>query len=643
VIALQWKPLPSGPLGAVASIPGIDAALVWADASGWRDFIRPDEGPPEIISIVGEVASGGLAALKARLNGAAIPNAYQDEARYFTGRFSRDELRAAIRSLGKEGGLLRLELQSPYIPLRPRTDRKLAAPSRVGPAPVSSSRVLIGVLDQGCPFAHAGLRTGLETRVLSVWLQDDRPDPRALSLGVKPLDFGYGVQLHRQSLNALIADHADGGVVDEAACHEAAGLTELRRRYAHGAAVLSAIAGRRPPEIRLPGDSATPPSLSSLDDEASKSDLVFVQGPWDTLQDSSSGALGRYMLDALRYVVSCAGPRTEKIVINISDGSSRGSHDGRWLLTEALADVVANPPPRKRIHVTIPAGNTANERRHAQFNDLAPGVWTGVDMRVSPATETATQIVIRLPAEADNVRIRVIPPGKTADSRGADIVGRGQAKCWKGEGGIECAVIYPVRAVNDRSVLALITLAPTVRWSSAQVVARGGDWRIELQSTQAIAAPVHFYIPRTQQNEPAPIRGRQARFVDKSSEGWYDPRRWLSELDRDPVPPMSPIRRSGTLNGLATGTAGEGVEVVGGIFHLERKPVPYSSQGPSVGLDPSGQRPPSREKPDLNCPSDLSCNQRGIVAGGTTSGQVVRVRGTSFAAPQRAREIVNKP
>lgn len=38
--------LPAGPLALSPATPGIDPALVWADATGWRDFRRPPSAPP---------------------------------------------------------------------------------------------------------------------------------------------------------------------------------------------------------------------------------------------------------------------------------------------------------------------------------------------------------------------------------------------------------------------------------------------------------------------------------------------------------------------------------------------------------------------------------------------------------------------
>jgi subtilisin family serine protease len=80
------------------------------------------------------------------------------------------------------------------------------------------------------------------------------------------------------------------------------------------------------------------------------------------------------------------------------------------------------------------------------------------------------------------------------------------------------------------------------------------------------------------------------------------------------------------------------VEVVGASYHREATQARYSSRGPTPSLPKAA---PSRDAPDCLRPADTSRALRGITVAGSTGGQFVRVTGSSFAAPQRAREIVN--
>jgi hypothetical protein len=80
------------------------------------------------------------------------------------------------------------------------------------------------------------------------------------------------------------------------------------------------------------------------------------------------------------------------------------------------------------------------------------------------------------------------------------------------------------------------------------------------------------------------------------------------------------------------------VHVAGGYVILDGRKSPYSSAGPA--------RPgplPLRRGPDYVLPCDESYALQGIRAGGTRSGSVFRLIGTSTAAPQLARHVADHP
>jgi hypothetical protein len=91
------------------------------------------------------------------------------------------------------------------------------------------------------------------------------------------------------------------------------------------------------------------------------------------------------------------------------------------------------------------------------------------------------------------------------------------------------------------------------------------------------------------------------------------------------------MSRFGTLNGIATAND-TAVHVAGGYVLLDGRKSPYSSAGPSRDY-PTTQR----RGPDYVLPCDESYALQGILAGGTRSGSVFRLIGTSTAAPQLAR------
>ena len=254
-----------------------------------------------------------------------------------------------------------------------------------------------------------------------------------------------------------------------------------------------------------------------------------------------------------------------------------------------------------------------------------------VVLMLPPGTEVPSYVFVGLPrGDAASVSVRVTPPG--AGSAPSQRIGEGKARAWPSAGRAACAVVFPA-ADDAGSSVPLIAFAPTAAHDSEAVVASPGHWTITVEAMKPLAGPVHLYIARNQVNPGALPRAEQARFVDV--DGKYDPDRWRRSAERDPVPPLSPIRRSGTLNGLATIPAGCGVFVVGSRLRREGTQSLYSSTGPASG----GGEP--RQGPDCSAATDESRALPGIRVGGYRSGDIVGVKGTSFAAPQVARVILD--
>lgn len=658
---MNWEDLPVGEFGAHANLVGVDPNLVWADATRFADFLRPGQRRPTWVPVIVALkkdshneAGDALARLHhelSALNAGSIPTIYPRidhpvGSGYCTALFSSAYCDAVFNDPKKRFGTMidRFELQMPVIPQRPRAGASGRVPT--GPLPPTRARAgktLFGVIDNGCPFAHRQLRdaAGVGTRVLNIWDQDAEPAFASARVGgTTPVDLGYGCEVSRKQLNAVMAHCGSGKTVAEDACYEMTGCRDLRARFSHGAAVLGLLAGPVALGERIAKDATSPPTWKPADDEASRSEVVFVQLPRNAVQDSSSAGLPRLILDGLRYILSCAGEHTSRIVVNISDGSSRGTHDGASIVEEAMVELVREASRRGlELHIVVAAGNSFSERRHAQFDSLKPskrgGTSAELRLRLRPETEAPSYIGVRLPPSAEAVAIHLVPP--RYDKALAPAIEAGQAKAWPSAARPICAVIYPALDKNRASV-ALIVLAPTTSSQPGSPIAPYGDWTIQLTTGKPLAEPVHFYVYRNQHNAGALRRGRQAYFVD--ADGMYGSTGSLEPMRDDPVPPTSPIRRCGTLSSLATVPSRKGIWAVGGYMLLDGKrsppshPASYSSAGPA----PGGTSP--REGPDVSALSDYSPVLVGIPAMGTRSGQTVRVTGTSFAVPQVARALL---
>ena len=640
---MKCAPLQAGALAASAAISGVDAMWVWADATGLREHLRPGESMPTALPVVVELAGGAtLADLSKHCRvPAAHPAATQAPLTAMAPlQFCREVLAGQHTSL-----VSRIELALPVVPQRPRP-RGRSLPTTTSPPPATRAQggadlpVLLGVIDSGCPFAHRMLRNaaGTGTRVLRLWDQDADAPAFVGAGGTVPIDFGYGAEIDRPGLEALMAQCAAGldrTCIDEARCYALAGYELMRWNFSHGAAGLGLMLAPRPldegAELIARGPAA---GEEHAQRGAAQTDLVFVQTPRDAVQDSSSASLSRYVIDGLRYILRCAAPG-QRVVINISDGSSRGSHDGQSMVERAMVQMIAEQAAAGRaVQIVIAAGNTFDEERHAQFDALAPGSPAGVTLRVPPDNETSVFVTLRLPAAASGLRVRVTPPSA---ARGAAVAVGGAVGWTQGGDSAPAAGLVLTTPPPGLPAMGLLAISATRRGSAGQPVAPAGDWLIEVEATasaQPLTEPVHLWISRGQRNAAALPRARQARFVD--IDRTYDPNPNMRPLKADPVPAQSPIRRAGTLNSLATGPANQGVVVVGAYERREGAATPYTSAGPAAGAP---QNQTVRRGPDLSAATDDNLALRSLRLAGNASGMVLRGAGTSFAAPQESRRL----
>jgi hypothetical protein len=637
-----------------------DANDVFAELSGFRDFRRPDnvdgavsaEEDRRTYPVLMELAEAGLVS-RLRCDGVAVPAAYPDDTCYCTAVLTFQQL-CTLRRDGFCGKVQRWELQLPVIPDRPapacpmRTKGSMGSDHAGTLIKRSNASAIAAVIDTGCPFAAQIVRrkNGKGTRVWHLWDQDTCPSLRPLGAQA-PQGFGFGAHASQEQLDAWMKCFSEGGSIDEDRCYRHADYTVLTPRFGHGAAILDLLASPYPLASRYSSEVSglqRPPTWKRATDAVMDADIVFVQLPRDVVQDTTSAALPRHLLDGLRYIVCCAGPNTKHIVVNISDGTSRCLHDGTSILEKAMLALVEEfkrvTKGRGRLRIVVAAGNAALEARHAVLHPMEPQKGEDADaflrqaawLRVPPGCEVPTFLNVRLPGGISGLRLCVKPPGTHTDVLA---VSAGHYATWPPYGSPSCWVIVPP-AWRGLATYALVVWSATLTTRTMRARARAGDWRISVVGETAMgehAPPVDLWISRNGHNDGTLKRAIPSRFVD--ADGRYDPRRHLRPLEDDPEPPRSVIRRRQTLNGLATMAADSGIDVVGGRIRrapeCEDKRAPYSSMGPAVtsGRNVDGLRD-----------TDFARTLPAIRATGNRSGDHVRVAGTSFAAPQWARELL---
>jgi hypothetical protein len=465
------------------------------------------------------------------------------------------------------------------------------APEQVGVGSIGplNKKLLAAVLDDGCAFANTRFMIGVHPRVLWLWNQEASAIAGAPLVGANgpsiDSDFMYGRQWARPQLQALTK--LPGG---QAQAYAEAELSSLRRAAAHGPHITDLLCGRE------------------------TWDLVFVQFPRAGIDDPSGLWLKRHAIEGLNYVLECAGPATTTVVANLSWGPQTGPHDGNSVLEHAIDEMVALQKAQGReLIVSVPAGNSFASQAHAQIPFGAGG---SVRWVVPPDGRTPAFLEVWWPrsvALAD-VRMRVRPPSGPA----VDLVpGMNPPSLLRW-----AALLLPTL---DSGPMALLVVHPT-EFGDASLRGLHGTWTLEFDRPSCGAAgDIHVYVARADHNMGARRRARANYLTDDP----YEAHRFVTASQRDDEATGSAVRRAGTLNGLASGAA---TNVAAGYRFSDFRMARYSSSGRSRG---------TRAGPDFSCVTDQSPLVLGVRAAGVRSGTVVRLVGTSTAAPQLGRILAN--
>jgi Subtilase family len=531
----------------------VDPYLIWADLTRLAGFKRedPDQTWPVLVECTSDFANGGslsgvqglrcaqecvalgLLQIPAAYNSA--PDQEKDPPKY-PRRFSARVSPPALKQLLADRYVARVQLGIPRLRDQSTTRPKFESFPQAG----ETAQVVIGVIDDGCGFAHpelsypvfSGALAG-RPRVHYLWDQDSLREPKPEDRWRTPDALGYGAELD----HAALTDAANRCRSDE---QEMAGYLHVdyvpSRAYPGVNALQSGRAGRTVAPMLssthghgvavLAGGNTDPlvdqravhldPAPSSPSENANEVTfpLVFVQLPTRTVLDTSGGSLGVHVLDAAYYIIDRArripyiaakDPKQTRfadnnVVINISVGSVGGSHDGSSILELALADLCARD---QRLAIVVAAGNAHGSRTQARAqlvcNGSAEFRWS-----VGPDNPHESFLEIWLPSvdatghsmhEHDwrRISLTITPPG----GRPIEEVRLGQAYWLTASAApsaaparekepYRAAVIYARRVVQGLyGTMVLVAVAPTREPEQAlDETAHGlglhGDWGVEL-------------------------------------------------------------------------------------------------------------------------------------------------------------------
>jgi hypothetical protein len=667
---------------------GLDPYFVWADISGFAHLRKSGQEPdahvpqqlPVLVALQPEVTALQLSNQLKKLNLEAHPQelqapwlriapAYLNDAAQLPGGVVPATVNRAFFNTRSEKTLLALvrhiEIDLPQeanLPLKPLKERH---------PPVQREKLkgkVMALIDDGCAFAHPHFGCwqagAFKTRVKRLWDMNVRG---ALATVGPPAGFGaelspgiQGRDFSDAELNALIAARTYSGRVDEDAVYAdfAQGtldhVNRLQSRAAHGTHVMDMACGtyfvqdtmctREAAEPANPTwDLATSFPTSGGGQDASDAQIIFVQLPMRTVQDTSGrNTMTRDVIDAFTYILNQCDDKAQ-IVVNLSWGALAGPHDGTHALEQHMDALIAwqrlqHPmvAPRNRLQITVPAGNGYQSRTHATFA-LQPGQHSPqVQWRTQPDDATESYVEIWL-EQGMQVEVNITDPrGNTLvpPVRYGDVRNLSGYKASLLPGSVLGALYHDAGLSGQNGHCVLLALAPTVSPDNLRVTAPHGVWTFTVTNIGNTAGVVDAYVERDDVALDTRRGARQSYFEDIN----YDRQAVKDDtrVDLDcPNPLAAYVRREGVFNNISTGKL---TDKVGGVRETDLEFAEYSPHDVFSGL---AKRPGTATAMPHYATSEESPTLHGIRAAGTRAAGTVRLSGTSMAAPQIARDLFN--
>ncbi len=627
---IEWDRVAGGALR-------IDPYLVWADLTALLGFSRPAQEDGGYLPVAIEFSKPGLPTRgegtdcvfgHLRIGGAYL---FQDDTlttryRHLTALIQP----RAVQHLLTSPLVQRFQLGLPRVP---------EADFRPVVLPSGGPGVVIGVIDDGCAFAHPSFASADGgSRVVALWDQDSSRTPDKHQGWSEVQGFGYGAQLSKEAIRAaLMAAGRQAGVLDRdpLAPYRHVDYVPVRPEpwvnanstrhgplslpagtmagATHGTGVLDLAIGM-PPPLGPPGSPPVAPAPRDLE-------AVFVQLPTRTLMDTSGGSLAVHVLDAVHYILT-AVKTAGSHVINISYGAIAGGHDGNSVLESALEELVRHE--QINLWVVVAAGNAHRSRTHARMS-LTPGASNAVVWVVAPDHPHETYLELWLPAAdreghalapewVNDLVFSVHPPTgeplarlRVGDVRVFDASDGADASSCAGA----AIFLRHVAQTGSGGTMLLLALAPTARAlpgeGPSRSLAPAGEWSVQVhwKGTGADVPVVELHA-WTERNDL--LYGR--RRGQQSTVWGDDPEPEATEAMPETVRVLSgsgfgfktPASRDlrlapdyslGTLAGvrpgrdplgdLRPGADGGGYVVVGGYRLSDGEMSGYSSGGPARG------------------------------------------------------------
>jgi subtilisin family serine protease len=480
----------------------------------------------------------------------------------------------------------------------------------------SSETVITGIIDDGVAFAHERFRNGEgKSRIYSFWNQN---------LPIWPLGAPWTGELRKNEIDNFLPPL--GTPIDEDAIYRATKFIDHAEprhktaawRTAHGTHALDLAAGHAP------------------EDHRTDRPILAVELPEAIVADTLARRLDFYLIFGSLLIwlraqeIFASGVCRKPIVINASFGYRAGPHDGK-----APIDYVLEAFTQAGIVFVLPAGNAHLSRCHAQF-DLTASSPVSFDWMVLPndLTDSYFDVWIPIDGPADaKLKLTITSPEKEEYELSQGVIDYLDLNDKSGRRIGIAHFDFDANKDGQKRIMLRVDLLPTDRLRpSAEPVAPSGRWVLKFEALGCdFSSALHAWVQRDDSVYGYAKRGRQSYFLhpDYTRFDVYG-----REIEDEPHPeqPPCPVTRKSLLNAIATGP---NVITVGGYQERDCKIARYSAGGPNIPAEHEDLR-----KPDVLLPAEMSRAVRGVLAAGSRSGSTVAQSGTSMAAPQLTRHVV---
>jgi hypothetical protein len=345
-------------------------------------------------------------------------------------------------------------------------------------------------------------------------------------------------------------------------------------------------------------------------------DVIMVQLPPTTVQDTSGGGTALHVADAIVYALDRVDVNAS-VVINLSFGTTAGPHDGSSLIERIMDMISVKQQASRDFVIVLPAGNAFNGKGHAQLslalNETKTLYW---NVKADDPTESFCELWF-LKSAWHNLAITMeSPSGKSiqvsADNATITTINNVANQITGAIFACEGAV-----AENQKSQV-LIALAPTK--GNGGIFAESGVWKIVIENkSSSDTVVVDAWIQRDETPMNTPYFARQSYFLSSRPD--------LEDDEDDSI--NDPVKRMGTGNSIAHGKE---TLVVGGYVVSNGRLSHYSAASISS----------SSLWPSMLAPADEGPSNPGIEASGTRSGTRYRMNGTSVAVPRVSNYLLSK-